>query len=142
MKKHCAVAFSALCLLLGNDVSAQAKKGTAPAAPVTDTTKKAPPKPSITDKVKSSKKHVGLFTVYQDTATGSVQMYIRKDQLEKEYIYQSFSLSGPTSLFLNQSMHRSTLLFKIRKSFDKIEFALVNSNFYYDPKMQWANRPM
>jgi hypothetical protein len=134
MKKQCAVALSALCLLLGNDLSAQAKTGTTTPPPVADTTKKAPPKPSITDKVKSSKKHAGLFTVYQDTVTGSVQMYIRKDQLEKEFIYQSFSLSGPTSLFLNQSMHRSTLLFKIRKSFDKIEFALVNSNFYYDPK--------
>lgn len=134
MKKQCAVAFSALCLLLGTDVSAQAKTGTTTPPPAADTTKKAPPKPSITDKVKSSKKHAGLFTVYQDTVTGSVQMYIRKDQLEKEFIYQSFSLSGPTSLFLNQSMHRSTLLFKIRKSFDKIEFALVNSNFYYDPK--------
>lgn len=131
MKKQFAVALSALCLLLGNEASSQAKPAATPAP--ADTTKKAPPKPSITDKVKSSKKHAGLFTVYQDTVTGSVQMYIRKDQLEKEFIYQSFSLSGPTSLFLNQSMHRSTLMFKIRKSFDKLEFSLVNTNFYYDP---------
>ncbi|TWI81711.1 uncharacterized protein DUF5117 [Lacibacter cauensis] len=131
MKKQFAVALSALCLLLGNEASSQAKPAATPAP--ADTTKKAPPKPSINDKVKSSKKHAGLFTVYQDTATGSVQMFIRKDQLEKEFIYQSFSLSGPTSLFLNQSMHRSTLLFKIRKSFDKLEFSLVNTNFYYDP---------
>ncbi len=131
MKKQFAVALSALCLLLGNEATSQAKPA-ATSAPA-DTTKKAPPKPSINDKVKSSKKHAGLFTVYQDTATGSVQMFIRKDQLEKEFIYQSFSLSGPTSLFLNQSMHRSTLLFKIRKSFDKLEFSLVNTNFYYDP---------
>lgn len=131
MKKQFAVALSALCLLLGNEATSQAKPAATPAP--ADTTKKAPPKPSINDKVKSSKKHAGLFTVYQDTATGSVQMFIRKDQLEKEFIYQSFSLSGPTSLFLNQSMHRSTLLFKIRKSFDKLEFSLVNTNFYYDP---------
>ena len=70
-----------------------------------DTTKKAPPptppKPTVADKVKSSKKMDGLFTVYQDTANGSVQMYVKKNQLGKEYIYQSFSMGGLTSLFLH-----------------------------------------
>jgi hypothetical protein len=109
----------------------------APAAPPAaqkiggaDTSK--PKKVSITEKVKSSKKVEGLFTAYQDTASGSVQLYIRKDQLGKEFIYQSFSLSGPTSLNLNQSMHRSTAVFKVKKAFDKLEFQEVNTNFYYD----------
>ena len=63
-----------------------------------DTTKKVPPtppKPSVADKVKTSKKSEGLFTIYQDTATGSVQMYVKKNQLGKEYIYQSFSMGDP-----------------------------------------------
>lgn len=106
----------------------------APPAAAADTAKKAAPKPlSIADKIKSSKKHAGLFTVYQDTATGTTQLYVRKDQLGQEFIYQSFSLSGPTSLFLNQSMHRSTLIFAIRKVYDKVEFATQNTNFFYDP---------
>ncbi|MFN8264952.1 MAG: zinc-dependent metalloprotease [Chitinophagaceae bacterium] len=126
---------SVICLamlLLGTEVSAQANKSGTP-APAADTTKKAPAKPGVAEKVKSSKKHSGLFTVYQDTVTGTVQMYVRKDQLNKEFIYQSFSLSGPTTLYLNQSMHRSTLVFKMKRSFDKIEFSLVNTNFFYDP---------
>jgi len=133
MNKRFAIALSAVCLLMGSEMYAQAKQGATP-PPASDSTKKTPPKPSITEKVKSSKKHAGLFTVYQDTVTGTVQMYIRKDQLNKDFIYQSFSLSGPTQLFLHQSMHRSTLVFKMRKSYDKIEFAMVNTNFYYDPK--------
>jgi len=102
-----------------------------------DTTKKTPPtppKPSVADKVKSSKKTEGLFTIYQDTATGSVQMYVKKNQLGKEYIYQSFSMGGPTSLFLHQNMIRTTWVFKIRKVFDKLEFSQVNTNFWYDPE--------
>jgi len=102
-----------------------------------DTTKKAPPppaKPTVADKVKTSKKMDGLFTVYQDTATGSVQMYVKKNQLGKEYIYQSFSMGGPTSLFLHQNMIRTTWIFKIRKNFDKLEFSQVNTNFWYDPQ--------
>ena len=100
-----------------------------------DTTKKAPPppaKPSVADKVKSSKKTDGLFTIYQDTANGSVQMYVKKSQLGKEYIYQSFSMGGPTSLFLHQNMIRTTWIFRIKKTFDKLEFSQVNTNFWYD----------
>ncbi|HWC54118.1 MAG TPA: zinc-dependent metalloprotease [Chitinophagaceae bacterium] len=96
-----------------------------------DTSK--PKKPAgITDKVKSSHKMEGLFTLYQDTATGSIQIYIKKDQLGKKFIYQSFSMGGPTSLFLNQNMIRTTWVFKVKKFFDKIEFSQVNTNFYYD----------
>jgi hypothetical protein len=104
-----------------------------------DTTKKAapppaPPKPSVADKVKSSKKSEGLFTLYQDTANGSVQLYVKKNQLGKEYIYQSFSMGGPSSLYLNQNMIRTTWVIKIKKNFDKIEFSQVNNNFWYDPQ--------
>ena len=76
-----------------------------------------PAKPTVADKVKSSKKLDGLFTLYQDTATGSVQMYVKKNQLGKEYIYQSFSMGGPTSLFLNQNMIRTTWVIQNQKEF-------------------------
>ena len=95
-------------------------------------TSKAKKAAGINDKVKSSKKIDGLFTLYQDTATGSVQIYVKKNQLGKEFIYQSFSMGGPTSLFLNQNMIRQTMVFKIQKAYDKIEFSQVNTSFYYD----------
>ncbi len=88
----------------------------------------------IGDKVKSCRKIDGLFTLYQDTITGGVQMYIRRNQLNKEYIYQSLSINGPTALWLHQNVYRTTFVFKIQKSFDKLEFAIVNTNFYYDKK--------
>ncbi|HZE85675.1 MAG TPA: zinc-dependent metalloprotease [Puia sp.] len=118
---------ASLCWTLGS--AAQTK----PPAAGADTAKKAAPKATIAEKVKSSRKIEGLITLYQDTATGSVQMYIRKDQLGKEFIYQSFSMGGPTSLFLNQNMIRATWVFTIHKQFDKIEFSQVNTNFWYDP---------
>ena len=106
------------------------------ATPKPDSVKLTPPPPpkkqTVADKTKGNKKNEGLFTLYQDTATGSVQMYIRKDQLEKEFIYESFSISGPTTLFLNQSMHRANFVIKIKKAFDKLEFSIVNTNLFYD----------
>jgi hypothetical protein len=117
-------------------VVSKAQKVPPPAAsPVkADSVKSTPKKPTLADKTKGQTKNAGLFTLFQDTATGSVQMYIRKDQLGKEFIYQSFSISGPTTLFLNQSMHRTNLVFKIKKAFDKLEFSIVNTGLYYDKK--------
>jgi hypothetical protein len=121
-----------LVLFLAGGAFAQKKKKKELAA---DSLKKAmakPAKPTINDKIKSSKKIEGLFSMYRDTVTGSLQMYIKKDQLGKNYIYQSFSMGGPTTLFLNQNMIRTTWLFYIQKSDDKIELLQKNTNFYYD----------
>ena len=49
--------------------------------------KKEDKKKTIADLVKTSKKIEGLFTIYQDTINGSIQMLISKNQLKKEYIY-------------------------------------------------------
>ena len=83
--------------------------------------------------VKDKKKVDGLFTLYQDTVSGSLQLYIKKDQLNKEFIYQSFSMGGPGSLFLNQNMLRETWVFLVKKTYNRLDFIRCNTNFYYDP---------
>src|SRR4051794_2160242 len=135
------VYFFALLLLLSGNVQAQKKKDKDDKASakldsiaaIATSNKEPDKKASIAEKTKSSRKYPGLFTLYQDTATGSLQMYVTKDQLGKDFIYQSFSMGGPTQLFLNQNMIRTTFVFKIKKSFDKLEFAEENTSFYYDP---------
>ena len=112
--------------------SAQVKKTTkAKHTPRADSIKMA--KDSVMERLKGSKKIAGLFTIYQDTLNGSALLYVKKNQLGKEFIYQSFSMGGPASLFLNQNMIRETWVFTIRKKFEKLEFNRVNNNFYYDP---------
>ena len=89
---------------------------------------------TLSDKVKGCFKNEGLFTIYQDSVTGGVKIYILKDQIGREFIYQSFSLGGPPSLFLNQNMIRTTWVFKIGKSFDKLQWTRSNTKFYFDPE--------
>src|SRR4051812_28308671 len=108
-----------------------AKAAPPPQHPTSDSTRPKRPSP-FDEKVKGSKKSEGLFTMYQDTTTGSLQLYVKKAQLGEEFIYQSFSISGPTSMFLNQSMHRSNFILKIQKAYDRLEFSRVNTSFYYD----------
>jgi hypothetical protein len=107
------------------------KEGNTVNIPLTDTIKRNIP--SVKQKTTSSTKIPGLFTLYQDTTTGSLHLYLTKEQLTKEFIYQSFSMGGPAELFLNQNMIRVTWIFTIRKSFNKIEFIRQNTNYYFDP---------
>ncbi len=86
-------------------------------------------KDSMATAIKNKKKIDGLFALYQDSVTGNLQMYIKKNQLGKEYIYQSFSMGGPGSLFLNQNMLRETWVLKMKRSYRKIEFLRCNANF-------------
>jgi hypothetical protein len=131
MMKRSFLLFLSTAALLLSATAQEPTKQTGNTMPA-DTTK--PKKPAgITDKVKSSHRVDGLFTLYQDTTTGAVQLYVKKSQLGKEFIYQSFSINGPTALFLNQSMHRATFVFKVQKAYDKLEFSRVNTSFWYDP---------
>jgi hypothetical protein len=125
----------ALCLLLCTEcITAQTvKKPTATPKPKTaQDSIKAARDSTWKVMVKDKQKTEGLFSFYQDTATGNAFMYIKKDQLGKEFIYQSFSIAGPALLFLNQNMLRENWVFKIRKNYNKIEFQRCNTSYYYD----------
>lgn len=87
----------------------------------------------IKDLIKSSKEIDGLFKIYQDTLTGSLQMVLTKDQLEKEYIYFTQIADAPADMgFVGRGIYRGSKVFKIQKYFDKIEFITQNTSYYYD----------
>jgi len=122
-----------LCITSNKAVFAQVKKPVPPKSKVVIDSVVAKRDSIWKEAVKGKKKLDGMFTLYQDTVSGSLQLYIKKDQLEKEFIYQSFSMGGPGSLFLNQNMLRETWVFKVRKMFNRLDFLRCNTNFYYDP---------
>lgn len=89
----------------------------------------------IEDLVKSSKKIDGLFTIYQDTITGALQMLITDSQIDKEYIYFSQIADGVMDAGrINRGAYRGSKVFKIKKYFNKIEFVTQNNSFYFDPE--------
>jgi len=102
-----------------------------------DTTEDAKPKKddkkSIEDLVKSSKKIDGMFILYQDTITGSLQMIISKDQIDKEFIYFTQVADAPGDIgFAGRGIYRGSKVFKVQKYFDKIEFVTQNTSYYFD----------
>ena len=130
------IAFASLVLIATNSMDAQEKKKKnkkeeTPTAPA------PPPKKdkTIAELVKSSKKIDGLFPIYQDTITGSLQMLVSKDMFGKEFIYFSQIADGVMDAGrINRGSYMGSKVFKVEKYFNKIEFISQNTSFYFDPE--------
>ncbi|MDN5214138.1 zinc-dependent metalloprotease [Fulvivirgaceae bacterium BMA12] len=125
-----------LFFIAANPASAQKKKNKkGKKAQVEAPAKPKPPKKdkkTIKGLTKASKKIEGLFTLYQDTTNGSIQMLINKEQLDREYIYFSQIADGVVDVFSFRGAYRGSKIFKIEKYYDKIEFVAQNNSSYFD----------
>jgi len=95
--------------------------------------KKKEDKKTIEDLVKKSNKIEGLFTIYQDTISGDLQMVVAEDQIGKEFIHFVQVGNGVLDAGLFRGAYGGSSVFKINKYFDKIEFVTQNTSFYFDP---------
>ena len=135
--KFICFAFTMMFFLLPQNMEAQNKKKKGKKnkteIPVTPP-KKKPKEKTIKELTKSSKEIDGLFKMYQDTITGSIQMVISEDQIGKEYIYFSQIADGVMDAGrINRGSYKDSKIFKIEKYFNKIEFITQNTSFYFDP---------
>jgi len=97
--------------------------------------KKTPPKKkekSIHDLTKSSKKIEGLFTIYQDTITGSVKLLIKENQLNKDFIYFSQIADGVVDAGQFRGAYQGSTVFHLKKYYNKLDFFVPNTSFYFD----------
>ena len=97
---------------------------------------------AFTKAVKSSTSYDGLFTVYQDTVTGKTHLAIRPDQLDKEFIYFTYTENGIARVRQFRGRFRDNKVFTIRRRFERIEFVTLNDNFYFDPDNALARAEM
>ncbi len=124
-----------IAFIIPQDIEAQKKKRNKKKDQIETPAKPTPEKDeekTIEDLVKSSKEIDGLFKMYQDTITGSLQMVITEDQINKEYIYFSQISNGITEIRRFRGAYRGSKVFKIKKYFNKIEFVTQNTSFYFD----------
>jgi hypothetical protein len=114
----------------GFDIQAQGRKKKKKKPNTTQVPKK--PKKSIASLTKKSEKLEGLFELYRDTTDGSVKMLITEDQLEKEYIYFTYTENGVVFAGHFKGNFRGSRVFKIRKHYEKLEFVVLNNRYYFD----------
>lgn len=125
------IVLSGVCLY-SHDLSAQKRKKKKPEQAASVSPKPQGPM-TIADKTKKCRKYEGLFTLYQDTTTGSVYMLVKKSQVGKEFIYFSYIENGNTTTGHNKGTFRDNKVFKLSKYFNQIEFTTQNTSFYFDP---------
>ena len=99
-----------------------------------DSDKKEKAEKTIADLTKSSKKISGLFTIYQDTISGSIKMVVKENQLNKDFIYFSQIADGVTEAGSYRGSYQGSSILNIKRYFNKIEIIAPNTNFYFDPK--------
>ena len=73
--------------------------------------KKKEKKKTIADLTKSSRKYPGLFTVYEDTTTGALQLLIKKSQIGQEYIYVTHTVTAPVTAGAFRGQYRDNRVF-------------------------------
>lgn len=89
---------------------------------------------SIAEYTKKFKKQEGLFTVYLDTVTGKTYLEVGGDQLGKEYIHFGYVENGVAAAGTNRGSYRGSRIFTINKAYDKLNFQLENTEYYFDPE--------
>ena len=87
---------------------------------------------TIKELTKSSIRIDGLFTIYQDTVTGSVKLLVKKEQLNKDFIYFSQIADGVTEAGQFRGAYQGSSVFQVKKYFNRLEFVAPNTAFYFD----------
>ncbi len=87
---------------------------------------------TIAEIVEESERFDGLFTLFQDKKSGQVHMLIKKDQIDREYIYFSHTVDGVVEPGHFRGNFLENFVFSVRKHFDKIEFVGESTAYYFD----------
>jgi len=84
---------------------------------------------TIAELVADSDRVDGLFTLFRDRKTGQVRMLVRRDQLDKEFIYFAQSSNGlPQVGFIVRGTYLVNDVIT-----DRVEFVAENTSFYFNP---------
>ncbi len=140
MKKILHLAVITLLLFTIVPVEAQKKKknkGDDQPAQVKKEEKKEPKK--IADEVKKSTKIEGLFTLYQDSTYGSLDMEIPVSGIDSEFIHFYYIENSVLEARSFRGAYRGSRIVRIEKYFDKIRFVRVNTSSYFDENAAISN---
>lgn len=93
-----------------------------------------PPKKKPFDEItKNCQIFNGVFRIYTDRQTGAMYLFIRKDQFGKEFIYFSHVVDGVIGAGRTRGHFENEDVLKIVKRFEKVDFVVQNTAFYFDP---------
>jgi hypothetical protein len=88
---------------------------------------------SIAELTRASQRHEGLFTIFQDTVTGTIRMLVQRDQVGREYIYWSYTVDGVVDAGHVRGGYGDNKVFTVERNFDRISFVQQPTHLHFDP---------
>ena len=89
-------------------------------------------KDDIKEKTKSCTLFEGLFTFYQSKKDGKSFIEIDTSHIGNEFIYFSYFENGVVDAGAVKGRYRGSKIIKINKFFDRIDFTIENTKYYFD----------
>ena len=89
-------------------------------------------KDAIKETTKSCKEYNGLFKFYQSKKDGKSFIEIDTSHIGNEFIYFSYFENGVVDAGVVKGRYRGSKIIKIDKFFDKIDFTIENTKYYFD----------
>jgi hypothetical protein len=123
------------CLFLATFALAGPVAAQSPGAAAKEAKEAKEEKPkTIAELVADSDRVDGLFTLFRDRKTGQVRMLVKRDQLDKEFIYFAQASNGlPQVGFIVRGTYLVNDVITLHRHFDRIEFVAENTSFYFNP---------
>jgi len=94
--------------------------------------KKAEVLDKIQQKTKGCELFDGLFKIYQSKKDGKSYIEIDTSHFGKEFIYFSYIENGVLDAGAAKGSYRGSKIIKINKFYNKIDFTITNTKYYYD----------
>ena len=94
--------------------------------------KKVNKKDDIKSKTKNCTVFEGLFTIYQSKKDGKSYIEIDTSHLDNEFIYFSYIENVVTDARAVKGSYMGSKIIKINKFYNKIEFTINNTKYYFD----------
>jgi len=129
----------AFLLVVTIPVAAQTADGNTPGG-AGDSDAEEEPK-TVEEVLENSDRIDGLFTLYRDRKTGDLRMLLAGEQLNMTYLYFTYTENGVPAAghFRGAFGLNRAKAFHISRFFDRVEFVVENSNFYFDPDKAISN---
>ena len=83
----------------------------------------------IQDLTKDFSRFEGFFEAYQDPETSDIYLVIKKEQLNKEFIYFAHVIDGVVASRRNKGSYLDNGVFKIEKYFNTLRLSRINTSF-------------
>ncbi len=87
---------------------------------------------TIAEVTKDSRRMDGLFTLFQDTLTGSMHMQVSPDQLGDEFIYWSHTVDGVVDVGHFRGAFRDNRVFSVDREYDRVRFVIQPTHLYFE----------